>query len=208
MIRPASTCLSLCLLFTALDARAQEPGGPRPADAADPQPDAFPGAKDALDQYLERSLELRFEQGMFSPFEVYQNGTSIDLGFFGGGYESVFAGSPDALEAMSTYQILRAVGLPLWIAGMLTLTVEVVLLLVDALEGTDILMEPGGPKPLFYGLLIGGGVVGVAGGIMIQAAPSYLGDAVLYHNRDLLREIRGQRAELARPATLAFSFSF
>jgi hypothetical protein len=79
---------------------------------------------------------------------------------------------------------------------------------VDVFEDTDILVNPSGPKPAFYGLLIGGAVTGIAGGTMMQAAPSYLNDAVLYYNRDLLRELRGQRAELPHPAALRLTLNF
>ena len=208
------TTLAVISLFalcsTSAPSRAQEPGAPRTElkTESEPAPRSHFTGQDALTQYLERHMELRFEQGMFSAFEVYQNGAPIDLGFFGGGADEIFHGSPDALEAMSTYQIMRAVGFPLWLAGTLALTVQIAILLVDVFEDTDILVNPSGPKPAFFGLLIGGAAVGITGGTLMQVAPSYLNDAVLYHNRDLLLELRGQRAELPRPAAMRLSLSF
>ncbi len=202
---------SLCCLGLstfALEVEAQEPGAPRTEIEEVPARPSTPSGTNALDEYLARSMELRFEPGMFSQFEVYQNGAPIGLGFFGGGYEEIFHGSPDALDSMSTYQLLRAVGFPLWLAGTVALTVQLAILLVDVFEDTDILVNPSGPKPAFYGLLIGGAVTGIAGGTMMQAAPSYLNDAVLYYNRDLLRELRGQRAELPHPAALRLTLNF
>lgn len=192
---------------------AQDPGEARfetipespPADLAPPGHGAV---HDPLEEYLNRNMELRFEQGMFSPFEVYRNGAPIELGFFGGNYETVFDGSPDAIDSMSSYQLLRAIGFPLWLAGTIMLTVELAIVMVDAFEDTNILVDPSGPKAAFYGLLIGGAVTGIAGGTMMQAAPSYLSDAVLYYNRDLIRELRGQRAELPRPTSFSLTMSF
>lgn len=208
MRAPLFASLLSCVVLVARPAWAQEPGGPRDAEVTPPGPGAFPGARDALDEYLERSLEIRVEQGFFSSVTVYQNGAPIDLGFFGGSAEDFFAGSPDALESAGTFRLLRVLGFSLWLAGLTTLVVEVALLLTDAFGDTDLVLDLDGPTPLFWGLMIGGLVTGGAGATMLQAAPGYLGDAVVFHNRDLLREIRGARAELPRVPTLGYTFRF
>lgn len=208
MRAPLLSALLSCLVLVARPAWAEELGGLEGAEATPPAPGAFPGARDALDEYLERSLEIRVEQGFFSPVTVYQNGSPVELGFFGGGGEALVANSPDALDAIGTFRVLRVLGFSLWLAGVATLVVETALLFVDIFGDSDLLVDLDGPKPLFWGLLIGAAVTSGAGGIMLQAAPGYLGDAVVHHNRDLLREIRGARAELPRVPTLGYAFRF
>lgn len=199
---------------------ADEPGEPRVEPLPEAPPPTVPsapsapsargvGGRDALDEYLSRSMELRYEPGMFTTFEVYQGGAPIELGFFGGGYEEIFAGSPDAIESMETYQLLRAIGIPLWFAGVAVLTAEIVLLMLDAFgDGEKILVDSGGPTTLFWGLTISSFAVSAVGTTLIQAAPSQLDDAVIYYNRDLVLELRGQRAELPRLPSLRLTMSF
>jgi hypothetical protein len=144
----------------------------------------------ALDRYHAEHLSLRYQ--LFGGLRLTRSSENVALGFFGGGAEEIFEGSPDALAEMETFTTLRTAGTVLWATGLTILVAELVILLVD----DDVFINPasngGTVKPLFWGLLGTGTALGLAGGFMIQFSSSNLSRAVGHYNDDLHQRLRGQ----------------
>jgi len=104
----------------------------------------------------------------------------------------VFAGSPRALDSMSTYRTMRIAGTTAYVVGLGLLITDIVLLLTrsDSVVGTNSQGETDSVKPLAWGLLISGGVLGIGGGIAMQGANGYLSDAVEQYNTDLANRLK------------------
>src|ERR1700690_1145248 len=96
----------------------------RPLAQSYSQPTA--GIYDPLEQYRARELYTRFS--FWKQQEVVRAGKPVDLGYFGGGYKDVFAGSPAALDSMSTFRTLRITGTAFWVTGLAILVTELVML--------------------------------------------------------------------------------
>jgi MFS family permease len=146
-----------------------------------------PAAVDPLNAYRQQALGARFS--FWSGLRLVRGEQVVKLGFFGGGREEIFAGSPAALEAIDGYRRLRIGGTIMWAVGLATLVAELALLAADR----DLFIAGESVRPLFWGMLIPGAVVGIAGGIMMQAANGYLSDAIERHNDDLYRRLSGER---------------
>lgn len=157
-----------------------------------------------LTQYRQKALGARFS--FFKGLELTREGRPVSLGFFGGNAPSLFDGSDEALESMESYRALRISGTILWATGLAVLLTEVVLLVTDK----DIFIEEkvGGNeiKPLFWGLLGGGAVIGITGGIMMQGANGYLSDAIGQYNDDLAKGLQSRRALRSWPSSLCLSY--
>ncbi|MFT7578458.1 MAG: H+/gluconate symporter-like permease [Myxococcota bacterium] len=144
-----------------------------------------------LERYRAESFQLRID---WQQPVLMRAGAEADLGFFGQNGDALFALSPEALESIDTYQTMRTVGFTFWAIGLTTLSAMIVMLLVDdeifidKSGGTDAL------KPLFWGLLIGGGVTGMGGALVMTGANSHLSDAVGHHNDDLNGRLGGSAA--------------
>jgi len=130
---------------------------------------------------------MEFRIDGFAGAVLYQGGREVELGVFGTEYETVFAGSPDAIDAASRYNTMKAVGWSVWAIGLAGLVAELVVLLV----AEDILVDEfsGEPTGLFTSWLLISTAVGVAGGIVVQLSATHLSDAVQAYNRDLFQEL-------------------
>lgn len=146
-----------------------------------------PSPVDPLNAYRQQALGARFS--FWNGLQLVRDGSVVKLGFFGGGREELFAGSPAALDSIDGYRRLRIGGTIMWIAGLATLVAELALLAVDR----DLLIAGESVRPLFWGMLVPGAVVGVAGGIMMQGANGYLSDAIQRYNDDLYRRLSAGR---------------
>jgi hypothetical protein len=163
------------------------------------QPNAFsapqvPGGAriyDPLEQYRARELYTRYS--FWKGQEIVRGGKTVEIGYFGGGYQDVFAGSPAALDSMSKFRTLRITGTVFWVAGMTILVTDIVLLgtVSDSVVEKNSRGQVTGVKPLYWGLLIPGGVIGISGGVMMQGANGYLSDAIERYNTDLTSQIKG-----------------
>ena len=158
------------------------------AAVAAPGATAGPAGSTALDRYYAQALDVRFS--LWTGLKLYRGEQLLRLGYFGSGYESVFAGSADALDAMGTFRTMRIAGMALYSIGLGALVLELVLLLTNK----TLLMEQSSIKTLFWALLIPGAVVGMTGAFLIQGANAKLSDAVRAFNRDLYRRLRGDTA--------------
>ena len=149
---------------------------------------AAPALADApLTRYRAESLSLRVE-GLGGQPALMRDGVELDYGFFGQDGELHFAGSPAALDHLESFQDMRTGGFIAWVVGLTTLTTVLVILLAEPdVFYDDALRED--PNALFWGLLIGGGVVGVSGGLVMQAANTHLSDAVDAFNADLFERL-------------------
>ena len=122
-----------------------------------PQVSGGAGIYDPLEQYRARELYTRFS--FWGQQEVFRAGEPIELGYFGGHYRDVFAGSPAALDSMSTFRTLRLTGTTLWITGLAILVADIVLLGAESnsVVDKDSRGQVTAIKPLYWGLLIPGG---------------------------------------------------
>ncbi len=146
-----------------------------------------PSAIDPLNAYRQQALGARFS--FWSGLQLVRDGNVVKLGFFGGGREEIFAGSPAALDSIDGYRRLRIGGTIMWVVGLATLVAELALLAADR----DLFIAGESVRPLFWGMLIPGAVVGIGGGIMMQGANGYLSDAIQHYNDDLYRRLSGGR---------------
>ena len=140
-----------------------------------------------LETYRQNAMEFRLDG--FEGAVLYQGGTEVELGIFGSEYETVFAGSPDAIESASRYNTMQGVGWSVWAIGVAGLVAEIVVLLV----AEDVLVDEftGDVTGLFTAWTLASTVVGVAGGIVLQVSSTHLSDAVQAYNRDLFDELDG-----------------
>ena len=153
---------------------------PLPASAQDAASD------DPLDAY--RADELALDFSMMRGWRVTRAGLDLDLGYLGKGADSIFAGSDEALASMRTYRQMRTGGFVMNMIGVAALTAELVTLLV----ARDLFFDSGGDtSPLFFAWLIPPTVVGMTGGIIMQAALTPLCRAVRQYNDDLASSVRG-----------------
>ncbi len=164
----------------------------QPNAFSSPQVPGGAGIYDPLEQYRARELYTRFS--FWKGQEVVRGGKTVDIGYFGGGYQDVFAGSPAALDSMSTFRTLRITGTVLWVAGLAILVTDIVLLGSESnsIVDKDSRGQVTSVKPLYWGLLIPGGVLGISGGVMMQGANGYLSDAINQYNSDLTLQIGGR----------------
>jgi hypothetical protein len=172
--------LAACLLFGT--GAAAESNETQPVAQTNPTP---------LAQYRARELYLRYS--WFPGLQLMRAGRVEELGYFGAGADEIFADSAAALESMRAYRTKRIVGTILYVAGLAAIVTDLVLLLADS----NLLLEKDRSgratsiKPLYWGLLIPGGVVGVTGGVLMQSANGSLGDAIDRYNHDLARRFDG-----------------
>ncbi|TNE48675.1 MAG: hypothetical protein EP343_14790 [Deltaproteobacteria bacterium] len=140
--------------------------------------------------YVERNLiHIRLH---FSGASLSQGGVQYPINMFGSGLDGLFDGSSEALELASTYRSLRVSGFVLWVLGLATLGAELVMLTFE--QGRNVLINPStGISPVFWGMTIGGGVIGVVGGLLINFSNVFLSRAVAAFNRDLFSRVRSRR---------------
>ena len=164
--------------------------------------------KTLLDDYRARELHTRFS--FWSGQQLYRGEREAELGYFGGGSDEIFAGSPRALDSMSTFQTLRIAGTTAYVVGLGLLVTDLVLLSTrsDSVVGRNAQGEVDSVKPLSWALLVSGGVLGVGGGIAMQGANSYLSDAVEQYNADLASRLKSTASSRIRTVTVGFRSSF
>jgi hypothetical protein len=145
---------------------------------------------DLLERYRTRELRTRFS--FWKQQEVYRAEKPMELGYFGGNYQDIFAGSPAALDSMSTYRTLRIAGTAAYVVGLGLLVADLVLLAngSSSVVGRNARGEINSAKPLYWGLLIPGGVLGFSGIFAMQGANAYLSDAIDQYNSDLATQLR------------------
>lgn len=145
---------------------------------------------DLLERYRARELRTRFS--FWKQQEVYRAEKPMDLGYWGGSYQEIFALSPGALDSMSTYRTLRIAGTAAYVVGLGLLVADIVLLAngSSSVVGRNARGEINSVKPLYWGLLIPGGVLGFSGVFAMQGANAYLSDAIDQYNRDLATQLR------------------
>lgn len=142
--------------------------------------------------YRERefSTRFRFWQGQ----ELLRGGAPVELGFFGGSGDTLFAASPEALDDIHRFRTMRITGTTLYVVGMGLLVTELVLvasqspLVVEERTGNDTPEV----KPLFWAMFLPGLVGSMTGAVMMQGANGYLSDAVGHYNADLARKLEQQ----------------
>lgn len=172
---------------------------PVPAQAAPAVPPAAPPASptpeagDALARYRAAVVDIRPAFGTFNGFELKQAGQVVEVGFFGGEAEALFAGSPAALDAMADFRSRRVLGTSMWAAGLAVLMGTLVLTLTES----DLVYEKNAnglisdTTTTFWALLGGGAAVGIAGGLIMQSATEPLGTAVDAWNEHAHQRARG-----------------
>jgi hypothetical protein len=149
-------------------------------------------ASTALEQYRAQSLELRMTGwGGFSGFgHLYRDGREIDVAFFGGNAGEIFKGSPQALAHMETYQTYRKFGFTLFAVGIATQIAALGVLIRNPDLGLFDFDNERSVLEMFYGLLIGGTIVGVTGGVMMQYSERFLSEATVAYNKTLYDRLR------------------
>jgi hypothetical protein len=147
-------------------------------------------ANNALARYRER--EVRTRASFWRQQELFRGAIPLELGYFGGGYADIFAGSAAALDSMSTFQTLRIIGTTTYVVGLGLLVADFVLLAQRSSSVVSLDAQSGrrSTKPLAWGLLIPGGVLGISGAFMIQGANAYVSDAIDHYNDDLVKQIQ------------------
>ena len=162
-----------------------------------------------LDEYRARELYTRYSA--WSGQEVFRSGNAVEVGYFGGGSDVVFAGSPRALDSMSTFSTMRIAGTTAYAVGLGLLITDIVLLATgsNSVVNRNALGDIESVKPLFWGLFISGTVIGISGGIVMQGANSYLSDAVDQYNEDLANRLKaGASSAPARRAFMSIRGAF
>ena len=149
----------------------------------------------SLDRY--RDQELAATISFWKGIQLRRgDGAPVKLGYFGGGYEDVFRGSPDALDSMLTYRRLKISATVLKGAALATILAQAALMISGELSTGD---------ALFYGLLASGAALGLTGGLLSQGANAYLSDAVGQYNRDIFEELDRKAKLGARTSGVSFS---
>jgi hypothetical protein len=162
-----------------------------------------PLAADALSRYRAESLRV-IPRAFGMSEQLWRGDQEVSPGFFGGDAEDLFGTSPRAMEAMEDYRTFRIAGFSLWAAGLAALIADLALVLA---EHPSVIDEGGETTGLYWGLLIGGLVTGAGGGLLVQSAQGYLGDAIEFHNEDLAQRL--QQASQGSPALkLSFTTGF
>lgn len=149
----------------------------------------------SLDRY--RDQELAATISFWSGIKIRRgNGVQVELGYFGGGYQEVFRGSPDALASMVTYRRLKISGTVVRGAALAAILTQAALMISGEMSTGD---------GLFYVLLASGAALGVTGGLLDQGANAYLSDAVGAYNRDLFKELDRKTSPGTRTSGVSFS---
>jgi hypothetical protein len=172
-------------------ARAQEATSPSPWRAREPgvAPPA-PTGVDALAAFRRQMIEIRPTTSGFSTVRLQRRDGLADLGYFGGGADDIFAGSPEALAAMDRFRSARTTGTVLWVTGLGAATAGIVLMFnaaarTDSYESDDSGVSP----PVYLGAILGGLALEIAGVLIAQGAYDHLGAAVDAYNNDLGRRL-------------------
>ena len=150
-----------------------------------------------LDQYRARALYTRFSA--WSGQTLYRDAKPLELGYFGGNYRDIFAGSPAALESASTYRSLRLSGTAAYVVGLGLLVTDFVLVIN---RSDSVYTKDSGIRPLYWGLLIPGVLLSFSGGIAMVSANSYLSDAVDQYNSDLAQQLKRDLAHSSSRLTV------
>jgi hypothetical protein len=132
-------------------------------------------------------LEVRLS--FFDDVTVWRAGAEVDAGWLCGYCDAIFAGSPAAVDAASTFATMRIAGIPLYVLGLGALLVDAAL----APLYPEVFFNDENAWAPFLSLLVGGTVVGVVGGMLIQGARSYLVDAVGAYNADVFAAVASGR---------------
>lgn len=149
-------------------------------------------ARDAITALEQSLLTLRVG---FGGTQLVRAGQVVPFGFFGGELQTVFAGSPKALAAARSFRTYRMIGLPLYIVGTAALLAD--LFLIGFKHSSVYDNRSGEVTGLWYGLLIGGAVLGVGGGAVLGASQGRLSEAVERYNEDVFARVKsGVRAGL------------
>ena len=157
-----------------------------------------PSAGEVLENYRRRELYTRY--AAWSGQDLMRGGKSVELGYFGGNFESIFAGSPAALEEVRKFRTQRIIGTTFYATGLAILITEFVLILAPS----NFLVEKdshGHPTDMHAGpfavMALSGTALGLTGALLMQGANGYLSDAVDRYNADLARQL-GAQATLGR----------
>lgn len=159
-------------------------------------PRAWASSEEALKiaEFLEQNqMHLSFG---FLGLSLKRNGKPLRQGFLGSGLLQAFEKGSKALAYARLYHALLISGVSLTSLGLGTLVVELVLLSIHPSFFLGPLL---GFSPAFWGILLGGFLLGVVGSILFTVAQSTLGQAVEEHNRSLLQIIRLRRWSLQTP---------
>lgn len=186
------------------DRAAETPASGTTRDTAAALP---PRGPSALSQYRQEEFSTRFR--FWEGQELLRGGAPVELGYFGGNGDKLFAASPTALDDIHRFRTMRITGTTLYVVGLSLLVTELVLissrspLLVQ--EKTE--TEAAHPKPLFWALFLPGTAASLTGGVLMQSANSYLSDAVEHHNADLARRL-DQQSRAPRGLFLRYQGAF
>lgn len=147
-----------------------------------------------------RGMELEARASFWHGLQLFRgDGSKIELGYFGGGYDAVFQGSEAALASMATYRKLRISGSVIRFSGLATMATQLGLVAASELEFGE---------GLSLGLLIGSLVMSMTGTVLMHAADSYLTDAVQLYNRDLNERGRATPPSLSGGPSTRFAVSY
>ncbi len=147
--------------------------------------------KESLPYVEYRHKELEVKITIWSGVKLQRrDGTPIELGYFGVGYEDIFKDSYRALSAMSTYRKLRITGTVCRVMGLSSILAEVSLIIAGKLNFSD---------SLSMAVLVPGAVLGIGGGFFMKGADAYLSDAIQQYNADLLHRLDGMVRQSSIP---------
>jgi hypothetical protein len=120
---------------------------------------------------------------------LYKGPKKMELTFLGGGYESIFQGSPKALRLAGSFHglqiggfVLSSIGLGATLAGTLIVIITPQAVVQSTAGGVL------GPE-LFWGLLLGGTALSLIGSILAQSSYGMLYRAVDIYNRETFEKI-------------------
>ncbi|HYO97411.1 MAG TPA: hypothetical protein VER33_23025, partial [Polyangiaceae bacterium] len=141
--------------------------------------------------------------------ELARGGTTVELGYFGGDAEAVFAESPAALAEIDRFRTMKISGFALYLAGVALLVTDVVLLA----ERSDLVVEEdaNGEQELTTlgaGFLISGTALAITGGILVQASHGYISSAAELYNADIARQLTSDVGRRLRSPTLRVQGAF
>lgn len=163
---------------------------------------APPGESSPLVEYRKKALSSRLS--LWSGLKLQQAGKELKLGYFGGGYQNIFEGSPSALESMKTFQKMRISGVVLYGVGLATM--------LSLLFAGDSLVEENADgkraDSVFWVVLFTGLGVSLTGAGLMQGANSYLADAIHQYNDDLFERLNSRVSGISPRFRMAYSFRF
>lgn len=176
-------------------ARAERPG----VRATSPHRACPPNPSEHRSLATYRDLALMTKPSFFGGVELYRGDQRLDLGHWGGRGAHIFRNSADALGQLRLYRRLRISATVLFVTGSLLVLTDIVMLVAGvpalARSATTTAGSLTEVRPLFWGLLAGGGSLMFAGHWVGSAAAVFLDHAVDRHNAEL-----SQRLMLARTA--------